>query len=114
MIKITNTTRGGIGILPTMIIPAGGSIMISEIEYRAALKSPTALARFNSGALVVAEKVGVITEVNEPMDEPAVELGAAITEREDLIARGKELGLKFGPRTHLKTMRAKVKEAMPF
>lgn len=53
--KITNTTRGDIGIQPELIVPAGESIELPK-EREAVLKLPSIAAHFEAGRLVKAKE----------------------------------------------------------
>ena len=52
MNKITNTTRGDIGLQPGVIIPAGGSLDVSSKVLEAVRDLPSVAAHFDGGRLV--------------------------------------------------------------
>lgn len=50
--KITNTTRSDIGLQPSMIVPAMGSIEVEEKDVAHLANVPSILAHFDEGRLV--------------------------------------------------------------
>lgn len=67
--KITNTTRGDIGIQPELIVPAGGSIELPK-DQEGFLKLPSVAAQFEAGRLVKAEAEAPAPKA-APKAEPA-------------------------------------------
>ncbi len=125
MISIANRTRGDIGILPGVIIPAGGERQITPDEYKAALETTPFQSRCGLGHLIATEVFDAFEPdppdrpFGEPIVDPPVErLAEQISrlvepvksEREILTDRAAELGIKVTPRMKFKSIRKKIAE----
>jgi len=113
MISIINTTRGGIGITPTRIVPAGGTLTITPDEFKAALTTAPFQARMNAGHLIATE-IFDASDPAEPADEVPVDPVDEVvvkSEREILSDRAAELGITVSKRMKLKTIRGKIAKA---
>ena len=113
MITIRNMTRGGIGITPAAIVPAGGTLNITPDEFKKAITTAPFQARLNSGDLIATQHFDVPSHLPDQPDpvEPPMQTEFARPEREILTDRAAELGIKVTKRTQLKTIRRKIAEA---
>lgn len=93
--KITNTTRGALGLSMEHVVPPGGTVDIDNDTLTDLKASPVVKAWLVDGSLV--ESGAVTTPVGDGLDA--------------LKARADDLGIKYGGKVGEATLRRRIEEA---
>ena len=138
MIKITNTTRRDLGIALDVIVPAGGSKLVTPGVYKQSLGNAPVKAWFNGSKLVATEDLDDLGKPDaeddfmtpetlaeaiakpmisgEALIEAAVDVIASAaeatpTDREALVARARALGVSIRKNMLDETIERKIADA---
>jgi hypothetical protein len=130
MFRIQNNLKRDVGILPQVLIPAGGSRDITEAQHAVVASTAPFQAAVNAGHLLV-QPIGDVKSIvrdvleapkeDDPIAAALAAVGASsadpeaevdeVSRRADLIAEAKSLGVRVTSTMKTQTIEGKIADA---